>query len=215
MEGNSNQNNSMVEATTQPVQEPTTQSPQVNDNQKPEKDGSALGTIFGFIFMGMLVFGFLFMGEFNDWVNEKFPKVAETVGIDKDNDAEGPARTTVQPDDYSGYYKTLYSIDPETLGTRVLILRRDNTFLYDNTLSDCYNPIVGIYTVDADRITFEGKVRYSCDKCIVKDDPTVTSFNGVASKDKIVTDQEFTKDTNSTETTEDLTTYVVNGTICE
>lgn len=191
-----NNNGQMVEQTTTPQPE------------EKKKDGSVLGTFFGFIFIGMLVVGFLFMGKFNDFINEKFPKIGQMAGIDKDDtkplEEEKPKEVS-----YVGKYTKSVTEENGTVDTASLILRDDKTFAYDESNKDCYNPLVGTYEIDNDVINFTGKVAYSCDSCYYKEGELISNFSANIINEKIVLKGEFTKNS-EVEETKDTKKYVTN-----
>ena len=195
-----NNNGQMVEQATVPKPE------------EKKKDGSVLGTIFGFIFMGMLVFGFLFMGKFNDFINEHFPKVGQMAGIDRDDTKPLEEKEKVDTTSIVGNYVKKYTNDTGAEDSATLTLRADKTFVYDDSTYGCYDPLVGTYEVENDVINFTGKVLYGCDACYFTQGESINNFSANIVNGKIVLKGEFTK---SSETESNSNRYVlepVNGT---
>ena len=200
---NMEQNNPVEQSTevpTNPVEE--NKPVEANNQTEEKKDGSTLGTIFGFIFLGMLVVGFLFMGKFNEFVNEHFPNIGRTVGIDKDDTVQ-----TVTPVfNPVGYY---------TKNNSILILRDDDTFVYDDDTTECYDPLVGVYDVDGSVLTLTGKTYYGCDSCYYKNGAGIRTISMQIINNKIMYQGEFAKTSNE-EDSSSIYKYIVspeNGTI--
>ena len=180
-----------------------------NNTVEKKKDGSILGTILGFIFIGMLVCGFLFMGDVVEFINEKLPDVGHATGIDRDD---------TNPYDSTKYFVIdgYYTKQGATGDTLSLILRSDNTFALDDSSDNCYNPLVGTYEkIDNNTVTLTGKTYYGCDSCYYKNGVNIRKLTIRVEEGKAILNGEYIKE-NTLEEQKNINRYIVepeNGTI--
>ncbi len=198
-------NNQQVTST-----EPVVNTEPVQVEQKPEKkkDGSVLGTIFAFAFLFMIIFGFLNIEKFNKYINEHFPEIGKKVGIDKDDTEEYVVEENKLLQ-YAGYYKTTYVDENNTNHSESIILRGDGVFVYDNDLEECYDPLVGTYSVN-ETFSFVGKIKYMCIECYLDMDESIKNFEGTYDNNTLTIDgHTFTKDNSYRETNSDIKKYAI------
>ena len=155
--------------------------------EEKKSDGSKAGTIFGFLFIIILICGFMFMGQITDFINgflHKDEQISTTTNtntpVDTNQTQTKPSteeNKTNETTSVVGIYNRSYKNAQGEDDYASLILRSDNTFVYDESNKDCYNPLVGTYEVNNMIIKFTGKVLYGCDACYYTKSSDIKEFN--------------------------------------
>ncbi len=105
-----------------------------------------------------------------------------TTVVDDGPEIVPPENTTV----YENVY--IYDREKTEIGKQnydILILRNDNTFVYNYDSAYSSTPIVGTYKLDGDKVSFEEKISYGTDDCFYTEGINFQKYTGVKGEDKI------------------------------
>ena len=129
------------------------------------------------------------------------PEENNTTDLDIGPVVEPPENTTI----YENVF--IYTKEKTESGKQnydILILRNDNTFVYNYDSAYSSTPIVGTYKEDGENISFEEKISYGTDDCFYTEGINFQKYTGVKGEDKITI-------TTDGETKEFLNTIIPNG----
>ena len=204
MEDQNNQNVEQNQNVTQPV---------VKENKKDSK----LGSILVIAFFAIIVAGFPYLITHYSMFEENVKGLINGI-TGKIFSINAPSNETVvlqNISQYVGGYKE--EIDGEV---RYLYLREDSTFAFDDSDSDCDNPLVGTFTIGGNTVNLKGKTKYGCNNCFSK--TNVRNLEGTISDDTItIVAEEYqnglivskkyilSKDTNMSESQYALNRFIV------
>jgi hypothetical protein len=178
---NNENSTEVVQATSQLVEQPVnSETPAPDKKEKGNGGGTTLAIIFGV----MLVIGFIFLGDFYNYILDYIPdelksyfnltKYVESKKLNKVDESsveenKTDTTTTTKKTNYKigGVYESYKKTEGED-DNGYLSIRSDGTFVYDESTRECFDPLVGTYTIDDNIITFNVKVSYSCDSCYNK-----------------------------------------------